>query len=360
MPDDDVKQTVPDGDAGAAPTPAVTAVPAGEPAQPAAAPAPTKLEDALGAVVSPPAPSTAPVGSVDPLETLEFTNAAGSPDHATIAQLVDHWVKTPKIDANRMELLQTFEKAMAGDSGAFQKLTEIQAQSPAASAAAAIPGVPAVGGDDLQKLQANFTQLQQTVAAQTPMLAQIETAQRTSTVRGLLDKCKTDLPYSHKHPQGPQMVLERIQAIEQIAAANNVNLRGHPNQQAILMEAFRDVERTLEGHAKVFNGWAPEATGAQPAPGAPGTEVVDDQQSATPGHLSAELQMLNGQIVDKRGVPVQPNGQPGVMPAGVPDVTGTGAAVGMAPAANQGPMTLDQLRADLKASARDIQQRAGL
>jgi len=287
----------------ATPAPAVPPV---APVAPPAAAAPVAAPPP--AVPAPPAggPSAA---AIDPATEFWVTKSDGSgEERVTLQQMADTYAQraaSSGMDPSKLQELQDYAKAMAGDKDAIRSVVDRHLQPDPAT-----PVTPETEeGRQLQALQAEMAELKTQVGRGQPMLAQIEELRERSTLDTFIKGNTASAPYLAKHPQGPALLQEQLTSLSKQAEAlgitdlkaqmfGNIN---SPKIQQIWGQAFAQVEQRLKGTAEIYQGFTPGA----PAAAAPtGPTYVDDQgvsKDIRDGTtIPARYALKNGQMVDTR------------------------------------------------------------
>jgi hypothetical protein len=340
----------PQADAPAQPAPG----PAPEPAQP------TELDKALNI----PATEPAQTPTIDPNQTYTYTDASGNRVAATLSEMVaahQNKAATAEMPEEAQMKLDALDRAMKGDSAATADLLkaygiEVPAVSGDGTTPADQPAAQPAPDPRVDELTKKTQLLEAQIAQQQQLHTQIGRMQTQKAVGTVLGRCKKELPYTFKHPEGARMVSDILENYKATCKASGIDLDNHPRKNDVLKHAFSSVEHTLKQTAEAFG--APPVK-IEDTPQAPGAVTVDDQAANSPPPGSNIGVNAQNQLVDQTGRPIQqmPDGSFQAIPAN-PPVGGvpTGAAVGAGtPAQPSGPLTPDQMRANMAARLRQLE-----
>lgn len=323
--------------------PATSTTVAPEPVKPAVEPAKTEV----------------PETPIDPQTRFEIPKKDGTVTEASLQDMADAYMGTlDPGDPEATKRFDAFEKAVkTNDRQAMHDLLDLYV--PAAGAAKPASSVE----DRLAALEQENKALKTALGTQQPIVEQIEDARIHGGVKKLIEQQAEHLPYlAHAVADGARMVTARIAEYREAAKVqmglSDQQFNDHPRRQQILAAAMLDCERQVKAQVERYQNFKLQEVkpdGKKPE----GTVTVDDQRSgpsATPDHVPARYQVINGQLVDRTGHPTTQMRHGEIVTVPTEPLVGepAGNAVGPVPVEQGGqPFTMDQLRARMRRQSQE-------
>ena len=258
----------------------------------------------------PPAKAIAPAAppsndaDIDPDTRLYVPDGKGGETVKTIQQLIDDAQKVNTVDPDLIKQAELLKGVKAGDHNAANELW--QSFAPAAPEPVKTPEQ-----EELSALREKVAALEAGLNQQGATVQQVEDARMLTGIKSIVEQRAGDLPWTAKHPQGSNRVLEKFKELKaQASALPDVNVADGNMQIKLLAMAMKQVENQMTVDARAFGVEAPakpaETNGNPPAPTA-----RDDQDGRHEGSLPpGAVGFINGKPVDQWGRIVYTQGQP--------------------------------------------------
>ena len=274
------------------------AVAAGESTPPVEA-APQEAAGTLSTKAEPALPELDPSATVF-LEELGKDASLGDMARSFIDKQKPADPAVPAAEDPKLENFKLFEQAMGTDASAHdaaRKLMDIY--RPAAPA----EETPQTQEQQMQALQQQVQGLREALGQVTPITTHISQTMGVQHLKNTIDKVQEHIPHVHKHPQGSDMVVAKLNEYDQLARMQNVDLSASPLEfrNKVLGMALQHAENTIRSTIGVFGG-----AELKPAPKGEAIQATDDQgktatQKVEESHIRANLSVdAEGNLIDRR------------------------------------------------------------